>query len=175
MRVNVMKQSCKLAGSFLIFLLAASLSASANSKDSFSASLTGFSPGDTVAGTFSFNSKTDEFSKISVSFMSSVFGDVKASDPNSVKGIREGKDWLLVWSTQKGKDTIWYSVLFNPAANQFQASGWIENAKHQGDFKYLAVSEGGSPLFYPMLCGLAVFAGVLISRKQRRAALTAAS
>ncbi|MGA8735359.1 MAG: hypothetical protein WB558_15690 [Terriglobales bacterium] len=84
-----------------------------------------------------------------------------------MKGTRVGNDWRFVWSTQKGKDTIWYSVLFNPATNQFQASGWIENSKHQGDFNTMMVAEGGSRLSYGMLSGLTMLAGILIARKKR--------
>ena len=69
-----MRRYGKLAGVCGLFLLAMSLTASAGSIDQFkNAALTGVSKGGTVSGSFSFNSKTDQFSNITVSIVSSVF------------------------------------------------------------------------------------------------------
>lgn len=51
----------------------------------------------------------------------------------------------------------------------------IENSKHQGDFNSLTIPEGGGPLSYSILCGLTMFAGILIARKQRCTVLSAHS
>ncbi|MGA9963623.1 MAG: hypothetical protein WBQ10_00325, partial [Terriglobales bacterium] len=68
-----MMRYLKLASVSALFLLAASLSAFANSNDSFSnVNLTGVSG--TVSGNFTFNSSNDTFSGLSLSFGGSVFG-----------------------------------------------------------------------------------------------------
>jgi hypothetical protein len=174
-----MRRYCKLASVCALFLLAVSLSASAGSINNFdfeNATLTGVSKGGTVSGSFSFNSKTDQFSNISISFVSSVFGTVDASDPRWGNGSYQGKGWWeFTWKPKVDGDTIVYSMLFNTITGQFQASGSIANWQNQkGNFD-LSVPEGGTPLSYLMLSGLAVFAGILISGKQRRAKRTAQS
>src|SRR5260370_24332236 len=74
-----MVQSLKLASVSALFLLAVSLSAFANSNDSFSNVNLGGVSG-TVSGGFTFNSSTDTFSNISLSFKGGAFDGVHASD-----------------------------------------------------------------------------------------------
>ena len=165
-----MRRYDKLAGVCGLFLLAMSLTASADSIDQFkNAALTGVSKGGTVAGSFSFNNKTDQFSNISVSIVSSVFGKINVSDPHSGHGTYEGQGWWeYTWKTKVHGDTIVYSMLFNTITNRFEVGGAIGNRRKQGDFNYISVPEGGTPLSYLMLSGIAMFAGILIYGKQRR-------
>jgi len=173
-----MKRFGKLASVCAVLLLAMSLSAYANSNDSFhNAALTGVSHGGDVSGTFDFNSTTHQFSDISVSFVSSVFGTVNASDFGSINGIYNHVtgDWSFQWQTIKNGDLITYDVVYNPETNQFTASGSIQNWWNQGNFNYMAVPEGGNSLFYLTLCSVALCAAFLVSRKRRRALRTAQS
>ncbi|MGD0512001.1 MAG: hypothetical protein ABSA29_01790 [Terriglobales bacterium] len=166
-----MSRSLKLATVCVIFLLAASLSVFANSNDSFqNANLIGVPHGGDVSGTFDFNSSTHQFSDISVSFVSSVFGNVNASDPGSINGFYNYAtgNWSFQWQTIKSGDLITYDVVYNPKTNQFTASGSIQNLWNQGNFNYMAVPEGGNSLAYLSLCGVALLGAIFLSRKQRR-------
>jgi hypothetical protein len=166
-----MSRSLKLATVCVISVLALSLSAYANSNDSFqNAALTGVSGGGDVSGTFDFNSNTHQFSGISISFVSSVFGNVSASDFGSINGIYNSVKgtWSFQWQTIKGWDLITYDVVYNPNTNQFTASGSIQNLWNQGSFNYMQVPEGGNSLAYLLLSGMALFIAIFLSRKQRR-------
>lgn len=165
-----MRRYDKLGGVCGLFLLAVSLTASADSIDHFkNVALTGVSKGGTVAGSFSFNNKTDQFSNISVSIVSSVFGKINVSDPRSGHGTYKGQGWReYTWKTKVHGDTIVYSMLFNTITNRFEVDGKIGNRRNQGDFNYISVPEGGTPLSFLTLSGIAMFAGILIYGKQRR-------
>jgi hypothetical protein len=146
-----------------------SLSAYANSNDSFqNATLTGVSGGGDVSGTFDFNN--GKFSDISVSFVSTVFGNVSATDSGSINGIYNSAKgtWSFQWQTIKGWDLITYDVVYNPSTNQFTASGSIQNLWDQGKFNYMQVPEGGNSLAFLLLSGIALFVAIFLSRKQRR-------
>jgi len=152
-----------------LFLLAC-LPAAAGPINSFSGvKLQGVS-NTTVGGTFSFNTTTNQFSNISISFSgNSMFGGVNAAYNGSMKGIYvQGKGWLFSWLTKVGGNLIYYSVLFNPSTNQFAAAGWIVKGNNGGSFGYLSVPEGGAILSYMFLSGAAIFAGIVMSGKQRR-------
>jgi hypothetical protein len=172
----VMGRYCKLASLCAAFLLILSLPALAGSVNSFSnVKLQGVSG--TVSGSFTFDSTTDQFSNCSLSFTGSAFNGVNVNDPNSVKGTYvPGQGWLFVWGTNdKSGDTIWYSILLNPATNQYWTAGWIANWQQHGNFNYSQVPEGGAELTYLLLSAMAVFCGILMSGKQRRAIPTAPS
>jgi hypothetical protein len=165
-----MSRSLKLAAVCVIFLLALSLSAYANSNDSFqNATLTGVSGGGDVSGTFDFNS--GKFSNIAVSFVSSVFGDVNASYSGSINGTYNPGNgtWSFQWHAIKGWDLITYNVVYNPSTNQFTASGSIQNLWNQGKFDYMQVPEGGNAMAYLLLSGVALFVAIVTSRKRRHA------
>ena len=98
-----------------------------------------------------------------------MFGGVNAAYNGSMKGIFvQGKGWLFSWLTKVGGNLIYYSVLFNPNTNQFTAGGWIVNGHNGGSFGYLSAPEGGAILSYLFLSGAAIFAGIVMSGKQRR-------
>jgi len=171
-----MRRSFKLASVCILFVVLVSLSASAGSSNNFSgAKLTGVSGGGTVGGGFSFNSITHQFSNISVSFVSSAFGTVNANMQGTMNGQWSNGKWWFQWSTIKNGDLIIYNVSFDPTKNQFSASGSIANFWNQGNYTYMGVPEGGAQLSYLMLCGFAVFSGILISKKRRPATSTAQS
>jgi len=169
-----MKRYCKLASVCVIFLLAVSLSASADSTDSFSGALTQVSNG-TVSGSFTLNSQTGEFSNVSISFASSVLGNGNAN-PGSVNGYRDASgQWaFLWWGFASNGDFVLYDVSFL-ANGTFQATGGIGDWHGDHGKFNLSVPEGGAKLTYLMLSALAVFGGILISGKQRRSTRTAQS
>jgi hypothetical protein len=163
-----MNRYFKLASVFALFVLAVSLSASAGSVDSFSgAKLTGVSQGGNVAGTFYFDPNTHRFSNISISFVSSVFGNINATDQGWMNGKYSNGLWSFQWTTVKNGDLIIYKINYNPANGQFTASGLIANWWNQGNFS-MSVPEGETPLSYLMLSGFAIFAGIVVSGKRRR-------
>jgi len=165
----------KLVAVFTLFVLAVSLCASAGPIDNFSgAKLTGVSQGGTVSGTFSFSTTTHQFSSIAVSFVSSVFGNVNATCQGWINGTYANGLWSFQWSTVKNGDLINYKINFNPATGQFTASGSIANWWNQGKFS-MSVPEGETPLSYLMLSGFAMFAGIVIAGRRRRALRTARS
>jgi hypothetical protein len=166
-----MLRSLKVSAVCMMLVLAMSLCASANSNDSFkNATLTGISHGGDVSGTFDFNSTTHQFSDISVSFSSTVLGSGSVTDLGSINGIYNHStgNWSFQWQAfASNGDLVTYDVVFNPNTNQFTANGSIQNWWNQGSFNYMQVPEGGTQVAYLMLSGLAMFAGILISRKQR--------
>jgi len=159
------KRLGKLASVCPMFLLAASLCASAGSKDSFSkVSLTGVSG--KVSGSFTFNKSNDTFSNLSLSFNGGVFGGVSASDIKGGKGSCNLGICDFSWGkTLKNGDYVWEKIILNLGTGEYQDFGGIDKGQKVGNFN---VPEGGTPLSYLMLCGLAMFAGILTSRKQRR-------
>jgi hypothetical protein len=170
-----MMQSLKLASVSAVFLLAVSLSAFANSNnDSFSnVNLTGVSG--SVSGGFTFNSSNDTFSNISLLFNGGVFAGASASDGGGKATCFLG---LCGFSWQaRATDGAWVtdSIIVNLKTGQFLDLGGVYQGRNDGDFKYLSVPEGGTPLPYLMLSGFAVLAGILISGKRRRAFRTAHS
>jgi hypothetical protein len=169
-----MRRCLKLASPLALFLLAASLSASADSTNSFNnVSLTGVSG--TVSGSFSFNSSNDTFSAISLSFNGGVFGGVNAQN-----GGGNGTCILGVcgfsWRAQLANGNwVWDTILVNLKTGRYQDLGGIYNRKNSGDFHYSSVPEGGAPLSYLVLSGFAIFAGILMSGKHRPTARHAQS
>ena len=151
-----------------LFLLAASLTASAGSiNDSFSgASLTGVSG--TASGSFTFNSANDTFSNLSLSFNSGVFNGINAQDPHGGQGTCIKNLCGFYWQTNVGGNSVWDTIVLNIQTGQYEDFGGIFNWQNQGDFNYLSVSEGDARLAYLMLSAIAVLSGIFISGKQRR-------
>lgn len=152
-----------------MFLLAVSLSAFAgSSNDVFSgAALVGTSG--TVSGGFTFNTSTDQFSNISLSFNGGVFGGATASSSGGQGACYQG--FCGFYFQGKASDGSWVTdtIIVNLKTGQFDDLGGIYNWKNQGgDFNYLSVPEGGANLTYLMLSAMAVFGGILLSGKQRR-------
>jgi len=155
-----------------LVLLAGSLSAYANSTDSFSnVSLNGTSG--TVSGSFTFNSSTQTFSNLTLSFKDGIFGGDYASDGGGKAKCRHGV-CEFSWK-EKLAGGVWVSdtILFNLKTGRYEDLGGIYKGRDGGDFKYLSVAEGGTTLSYLMLSGFMMLAGILISGKRRRATRTA--
>jgi hypothetical protein len=171
-----MRRYYELAAISALFLMVTVMPASAGSINQFSnVKLVGVS-NTTASGAFSFDGTTHQFSNISISFTSSVFGNIKVSDPNSITGTPLGQgQWSFIWWTWKNGNLISYSIIFNTATNQFTALGGIANFQNQGKFNYLSVPESGTPLSYLMLSAIAVFGGLVISGTRRRSALAQSS
>jgi hypothetical protein len=150
-----------------LFLLIASLPASAGTICNFShAVLTGKS-GSTASGSFTFDATTHVFSNITISFNGGAFGGIQASDSQAQGHCANGLCKVSWWTIVQGnliKDTL----VFNTLTGQFEDYGKISNWKEKGRFDSLLVPEGGAELTYLMLSGIAVFGGILISGKQRR-------
>lgn len=163
-----MKRSFKLATVSAIFLLAVSISASACSGDCFSnVSLVGNSGGD-AKGSFTFNTSTDTFSNLSLSFNGGVFSGLGGSDGGG-KGICILGICGFSWQTTlKNGDTVWETILLNVKTGQYQDLGGVFDYKNNGKFNYMSVPEGGNSSAYLLLCGVALFAAIFLSRKQRR-------
>ena len=162
-----MPRCLKLAATCAVFLLAVSLSASACSGDCFSnVSLVGNSGG-TASGSFTFNTSTDTFSNLSLTFSGGVFKGMGGSDSKGGGGCVLGICGFS-WKTMDGSDTIWNTIILNLKTGQVEDIGGIYNWKNQGNFNYMAVPEGGNSLAYLLLCGVALFAAIFFSRKQRR-------
>jgi hypothetical protein len=169
-----MTRSFRLASICILFLLAVTLSAFANSNNNFSnVSLTGVSG--TVAGSFTFNSSNNTFSNLCLSFNGGVFGGNNANSGGG-KGICAFGLCGYSWKTQLANgDWVWDSIVLNLKTGQYQDFGGIYNWKQGGGFDYMSVSEGGNPLGYLLLSGFAMLTGILISGKRRRMTSTAQS
>jgi len=163
-----MGRHIKVLGVCALFLLVASLPASAGTIYSFSnVALTGNS-GSTASGGFSFDPNTHVFSGVSISFNGGAFNGVQANLPQEQGIYIQGKGYLYSWLTTVQGDLVWNSIVFNPSTGQFHEWGGIANWQKKGGYDYMSVPEGGAELTYLMLSGIAVFGGIVISGKQRR-------
>jgi len=169
-----MKRNYKLAAVCSVFVLAVSICASAGSTDNFSGPLIGATG--TESGSFTFNSTTDSFSGIKLSFAGSTFGNVNASN-----GGGQGSCWNGIcgyfWQTQVlsaggQKDWVWDAILVY-ANGQYKDFGGISNSQNRGGFNYMSVPEGGSRLAYLLLSAIAVFGAIFVSGKSRGTGTTA--
>ena len=162
-----MLRSLKLGATCAVFLLAVSLSASACSGDCFSdVSLVGNSGGD-ASGSFAFNTSTDTFSNLSLTFNSGAFSGVTAQDSKGGGGCILGICGIS-WKTIVDGDTVWNTIVLNLKTGQYEDYGGIYNWKNQGEFNYMSAPEGGNSLAYLLLSGIALFVAIFLSRKQRR-------
>jgi hypothetical protein len=163
-----MNRYFKLASVFALFVLAVSLSASAGSNDSFSnVSLTGISG--TVSGQFTFDPTKDSFSGLSLTFNGGVFNGVNASNGGGKGNCLFG---LCQYTWQKQMNSgawVWETIVLNLKTGQFQDFGGIYKGKYDGGFNYMSVPEGETALSYLMLSGFAMFAGIVVAGKRRRA------
>ncbi|HWY58746.1 MAG TPA: hypothetical protein VNZ03_30055 [Terriglobales bacterium] len=164
-----MKRYFNLASFCIVFLLAVSTFASANSNDSFSgATLIGVSGTASGQFTFSGNGSAGTFSNLSIAFNGGVFAGNGASNGGG-QAICAGGWCGFGWQTTLGNgDKVWNLIAFNPSSGQFQEWGGISNSQYQGGFDYLSVAEGGATLSYLMLSALAIFGGIFLSGKRRR-------
>jgi len=162
-----MNRNYKLAAICVVFVLALSICASAGSTDNFSATLTGVS--ETVSGSFTFNSSTDSFANIKLSFAGSTFGNINTSNGGGNANWCGNGECAFWWKTTVGADTIWDVIVVNLITGQFQDAGTISNSQNNGGFSYMSVPEGSSALAYLLLSAAAILGGIFMSGKNRRA------
>lgn len=165
-----MGRSLKISGIWAIFIFLASLSASAGTICNFSnVKLTGTS-GSNVSGTFTVDSTNHTFSNVSISFNGGAFGGINANGANMQGTWIQGQQYLYSWLTLVNGNLVGWAILYDFKTGQYEEWGGIANWQNKGSFNYLSVPEGGAELTYMMLSGIALFAGILVSGKQRRAA-----
>lgn len=164
-----MRRYFNLAGICAAFLALACLPALADSKDNFSnEKLTGNS-GSTVSGSFTFNSTTDAFSNISLSFNGGVFNGINALDTGGGKATCLLGWCGFSWQTLVGNVLVWDTIVINVNTGAYQDFGGIYNWQNQWNFDPpMSAPEGASSLAYLALSGIAIFTGILVSEKKRR-------
>jgi hypothetical protein len=162
-----MKRYFRLAAICAAFILSVAMCAFAGSTDHFSGPLTGVA-NSTVTGSFSFNSATDQFTKVTLSFTSpnSILGSGSVN-PGSISGTKDSFQW---WGFATNGDFVIYDVTVNPNGT-FQVTADVDNWQNQnnGGFNSMAVPEGSSALAYLLLSAGAIFGGIFVSGKNRRA------
>ena len=163
-----MKRYFKLAAICAAFVLSVAMFASAGSTDNFSGPLAGVS-NSTVTGSFSFNSVTDQFTGVSISFTSPILGNGNV-DPGSLNGIKGSNgQWSFQWlGFANNGDLVIYAATLN-ANGTFQVSGDVSNWQKYGSFN-MAVPEGSSGFAYLFMSAIAVFGAISVSGKHRRTA-----
>jgi hypothetical protein len=175
-----MRRYCKLATIFAALMLILSLPALADSTDSFSGEKVGGS-GSSLSGSFTFsgNSSTGYwFSNLSLSFNGGVFAGITASDAAGGKATCLLGFCGFSWKAQAGSGWVWDTIVLNVATGQYWDLGKVKISDWQSKWNFdppAPLPEGGTPLAYLMLSGLAMFAGILISRKRTRARIAECS
>jgi hypothetical protein len=159
----------KLASVFALFVLAVSISASAGSNNSFSnVNLTGISG--TVSGQFTFDPMKNSFSGLTLTFNGGIFDGVKAGNGGGKGNCLLGLCQYTWLKQMNGGAWVWETIVFNLKNGTFQDFGGIYKGKYDGGFNYMSVPEGETALSYLMLSGFAMFAGIVVAGKRRRAA-----
>jgi hypothetical protein len=155
-----MRQSHKLPCIFSLFLLAASLQAWAGSVNSFSDDALPKGAGTKLAWSFTSENMTEQFPEFSRSFGgTSIFDSGKVTD-----GRMSG--YSVAEESFSGT-----SFLDESDRHFFRGNHGHRGCEWRRDCQ--SVPEGGTPLSYLILSGLAILAGILISGKQHRATRTA--
>jgi hypothetical protein len=172
-----MSRYCKLAIVGATVCLILSLPAFAGSVYNFSKETITGKSGSTLSGSFTFtgNANGGTFSNITLSFDGGKFGGLKASDVSGGKAKCAFGLCRFSWSEKLSNGWVWDTIVLNVNTGAFQDLGQLYDKRNQWNFDPLPVPEGGASLAYLMLAGLAVFAGILISGKKRRAARSAAT
>ena len=154
-----MMRSLKLASVSSLFLLAVSLSAFADSNNDFSgATLSGISATG-ASGSFAFSSSTDRFSNAPQSF-----------GGNSIsEGVKVTNRLMSGYFISEG------SFSGGSFSDDSDEGLFGKDRLNGKDRKKWNVPEGGAKVTYLLLSGIAMFGGILISGKQRRATHAARS
>jgi hypothetical protein len=166
-----MKRYLKLAAICAAFVLSATIFASAGS-DNFSGPLVGVN-NSTVSGSFSFNSTTDQFTGVSLSFTSPILGNGNVN-PGSLNGTKGSNgQWSFQWWGFAGNgDVVIYDATLNTNGT-FQVTADVSNWQKYGSFNYMSVPEGSSGFAYLFMSAIAVFGTIFVSGRRRRAVPTA--
>ena len=138
-----------------LFVLVVSLSASAEPINSFSGITLSNGDGTTVLGSFTFDHTTSKFSNVSRSF----------GENSMFEGVKVTNKYTSGYSISEG------SFSGESFSDDSHRSSSDEKRRHhgcEGRKDCDSVPEGGTGPAYLTLSAIAVFAGILVSRKQRR-------
>lgn len=120
-------------------------------------------PNCTLQASFTYNTKTDTFTKETLNFVGGFFDGLSIT----ITKAQHGDTFVL--NKKVDGDTIAYTIVFNELAGTFEAYGTVSKGKHEGNFQYdTKAPEGGNQLSYLAASGLVLFAGILLAGKQRR-------
>jgi hypothetical protein len=112
----------------------------------------------TATGTFTYNSASSQFLSASISFVSSIFGNVTLSSTIPQTGF------LSLYGGTVNGSSVLYTILMNPLnLSQYWINGGIGNNLKVSGFQYSTVPEGGT-LSYA-LCSVITLATIGIRRK----------
>jgi hypothetical protein len=145
-------------------VIAFSMNAFAGSIDQFKYS-TNVTPGSddtTLNATFTYNTKTDTFTKETLTFVGGVFNGVSVTITAPQKGD------TFKFDKKVDGDMVQYTIVFNPLTDSYYAYGTITKGKNEGSFQYNSVPEGGNQLSYLLASALTLAAGIFLAGKQRR-------
>ncbi len=113
----------------------------------------------TATGTFTYNSATSQFLSASISFVSSIYGNVTLSSTTPETGI------LSLYGGTVNGSSILYTILLNPLnLSQYWINGGIGNNLKISGFQYAATVPEGGTLSYA-LCAVAMLAAIGVRRK----------
>lgn len=113
----------------------------------------------TAAGTFTYNSATSQFLSASISFVSSIFGNVTLKSTTPQTGI------LSLYGGTVNGSSIFYAILLNPLnLHQYWINGSVgKNLKISG-FQYTTTVPESGTLSYA-LCAVTMLAAIGVRRK----------
>jgi hypothetical protein len=156
-----------IVGVIALVVCAVSLPARADSVSyNYSYSLvSGGSSVGTVTGSFTFNSASATLSNATITFSSSLFGNVTLTNTGSKTG------YVFMFSGVVGGNLIVYIITVNPLnPNQYSISGSITNLSNGLNAKIYrrTVPEGGDWYAYLLPSLLAVCGGVLLAGRRPR-------
>ena len=133
-----MSERAKLLAILGVWLVALCVPVHADSITTYNFSTTLSGGYGTTSGTFTYNATTNTFLSASISFFSSLFGNVSLSSTNPELGF------LSVYGGVVKGDSILYTILLNPLnPGQYWVDGGIATACRNSSFQYTSVSEGG--------------------------------
>lgn len=113
----------------------------------------------TATGTFTYNSTTSQFVSASISFASSIYGNLTLNSTTQQTGIMS-----LYGGTVNGS-SILYTILLNPLnLSQYWISGGIGNNLKLSGFQYTTTVPESGTLSYG-LCAVTMLAAIGVRRK----------
>lgn len=164
-----MKAHWSIVAAIALILCAAAVPAHADSVTyNFSYTLiSGGSSVGTVTGSFNYNSSTFSLSNSTITFNSSLFGNVTLTQIGSQSGS------VFAFGGVVGGNFILYFITINPLnPSQYWVSGTIINlstgAYGQFSSSYTSVPEGGAWYVYLVPSLLAMFGGMLLAGRRPR-------
>jgi hypothetical protein len=156
-----MKSYLKFGLAFCVIAFSMSAFAGSVTEFDYSTNVTGGS-NTTLKATFDYNTKTDTFTKETLTFVGGIFNGVSVTITKPQHGD------TFTFDKKVNGDTIAYTIVFNPLTGTYDAYGSITKGRNEGYFQYDTMApEGGTQISYLAASGLALFAGILLAGKQR--------